>query len=186
MIRYFLDFEELGIYSAALKIYESWMVFPIVLSLSILPVLTRERKLDLKKYKTSFVRFMRIGLWSCIIFAFTVSLLSEQIINLLFGIDYMRASGVLSVLVWASIFSCMSTFSDRYFLVEKQQKKILNRAIIATALNILLNMILIPKYGINGAAYATLIALIISRFFVDFFDKESRELAKFKIKAIGL
>jgi len=186
MIRYFLDFEDLGIYSAALKIYESWMVFPIILSLSILPILTKERKSDFFKYKTLFVRFMRIGLWSCIAFALIVSLLSEEIINLLFGEVYFDASAVLSILVWASIFSCMSTFSDRYFLIEKQQGKILSRAIIATLLNIILNILLIPELGINGAAYATLIALIISRFTIDFFDKDAKELFKFKLKALGI
>lgn len=184
MIRYFLNFEELGIYSAGLKIYESWMVFPIILSLSVLPVLTRERKINIKKYKLSFVRFMKIGLWSCIIFSLVISIFSDQIINLLFGSNYMDASGVLSILVWASIFSCMSSFSDRYFLIEKLQRKILSRAIFATILNVALNLVLIPNYGIAGAAYATLIALFTSRFLVDFFDAETNELIKLKIKAL--
>ncbi len=78
----------------------------------------------------------------------------------------------------------MSSFSDRYFLIEGKQKKILQRASIALVLNILLNLILIPNYGIVGASIATLISLIIARFLFDLLDQDTIELFNFKIKAL--
>ena len=184
MIRYFLGFEELGYYSAAHKIYESWLTFPIIFSLSILPVLTKEREKNKDSYKILFVNFLKIGLYLSILLSILISIFSAEIITLVFGHEYIKSSNVLIVLFWASIFSCMSSFSDRYFLIEGKQKKILQRASIALTLNIFLNLIFIPNYGIIGASLATLISLIFARFLFDLLDPDTKELFNFKIKAL--
>ena len=184
MIRYYLGFEELGYYSAAHKIYESWLTFPIIFSLSVLPILVKEREKNIKDYQNLFVNFLKIGLYLSIFLSILISMFSTEIITLIFGSDYSKSSNVLVILFWASIFSCMSSFSDRYFLIEGKQKKILQRASIALVLNILLNLILIPNYGIVGASIATLISLIIARFLFDLLDQDTIELFNFKIKAL--
>jgi Na+-driven multidrug efflux pump len=50
--------------------------------------------------------------------------------------------------------------------------------------NILLNLWMIPVYGVKGAAIATLLSQFIANLGYDFFDKQLNEQLKMKLKAI--
>ncbi len=49
------------------------------------------------------------------------------------------------------------------------------RTFIGAIVNVLLNIVLIPKYGINGAAFATLISYFVVTFFIGFIPKTSKQ-----------
>jgi O-antigen/teichoic acid export membrane protein len=75
---------------------------------------------------------------------------------LLFGADFLRSSDSLIILsIGTSIFAVFGV-SGTALVVSGYQKLNLVNALSATILNICLNIILIPKYGIMGAAWATL------------------------------
>ncbi len=77
-------------------------------------------------------------------------------IMLLFGADFLQSSDILIILsIGTSIFAIFGV-SGTVLVVSGHQKLNLVNALSATILNICLNIILIPKYGILGAAWATL------------------------------
>ncbi len=77
-------------------------------------------------------------------------------IMLLFGADFLQSSKALITLsIGTSIFAILGV-SSTVLVVSGYQKLNLINALCATILNICLNIILIPKYGIIGAAWATL------------------------------
>ena len=87
---------------------------------------------------------------------------SNPILKVLFGSEY--SIGFMALIVLSvGYFINSILFASRYMLDSlKKTKFILLNTIIVTLLNIILNLILIPKYGILGAAIAT--ALTISLF----------------------
>ena len=64
-------------------------------------------------------------------------------------------------------------------------KKSFYKTLISLILNIILNALLIPRYGIDGAAIATLITQFIALFLIDFFIAEYREQAWIQLKSFN-
>lgn len=58
-------------------------------------------------------------------------------------------------LVLATVFSCFVTFLGSIYLAEKRSVATLVTTIAGAVLNVILNFLLIPNYGVNGAAFAT-------------------------------
>lgn len=85
-------------------------------------------------------------------------------IMLLFGADFIQSSEVLIILaIGTSIFAIFGV-SSTALVVSGYQKLNLINALSATIINICLNIILIPKYGIIGAAWATLSSMMFIAF----------------------
>lgn len=85
-------------------------------------------------------------------------------IMLLFGADFIQSSEVLIILaIGTSIFAIFGV-SSTALVVSGYQKLNLINALSATIINICLNIILIPKYGIMGAAWATLSSMMFIAF----------------------
>ena len=85
---------------------------------------------------------------------------SEEILSL-FGEGYVFANNALIYLLAAQFFNAVSGPGAIYLNMTGRQKT-LNKILIAgLAINIALNFYLIPNEGINGAAIATLVSLII-------------------------
>ena len=109
---------------------------------------------QLIKHSTRIIFFISICVLSILFF------FSEEILNL-FGEGYVVAKNALITLLAAQFFNAFSGPGAIYLNMTGRQK-ILNRILIAgLAVNITLNFYLIPAYGINGAASATLVSLII-------------------------
>lgn len=109
---------------------------------------------QLIKHSTRIIFFISICVLSILFF------FSEEILNL-FGEGYVVAKNALITLLVAQFFNAFSGPGAIYLNMTGRQK-ILNKILIAgLAVNITLNFYLIPAYGINGAASATLVSLII-------------------------
>jgi O-antigen/teichoic acid export membrane protein len=100
--------------------------------------------------------------------------LSNNIIKLLFGIQYQFAGNVLRIHIWASVFVFLGVAIGRYLITENYTKISFLRTFMGGIVNVILNIILIPKYGINGAAIATLISYFISTFLIVLIPKTYR------------
>ena len=180
MIRNLLDLHQVGIYSAAIRIYEAWIVLPYILSVSLLPAIVKLRAGNSGNYHQRLTQLFSALMWLSIVAAILTTAVSEPLVLFAFGPGYAEASPVLSIVMWAAVFATMGSLSARYFNVEHMEKKILSRTLIAAALNILLNIIAIPAYGIKGAAATTVLCLLFSNYAMDWLDKDLKKLLKIK------
>ena len=110
--------------------------------------------------------------------------LSDQIVGLLYGVQYNEAGSVLMIHIWAGVFVFLGSAFSRYLTVENLAKKAFYRTLLGVILNIVFNYILIPKYGINGAAIATLIGQFTANYVYDIFDKDLHYQLKMKTMSI--
>jgi O-antigen/teichoic acid export membrane protein len=82
-------------------------------------------------------------------------------VMLLFGVQYVEAQGALQILAIAIFVQTISGIGGSTLVVTGYPQVNLYNALAALVVNIGLNMILIPQFGITGAALATLISLLI-------------------------
>ena len=176
MIKNMLGAQQLGSYSAATRIYEGWILISVVLSLSLLPAIVKLKSQSSALYESGLSKLIAALFWICLIFAVISTIYGRDIITISFGQEFIDANSVLIILSWATMFNAIGSVTARYLTIEKMEKKIAFRTFIGLAINVTLNWFLIPNIGIDGAAYATLIAMIIANYLLNYFDSDLKQL----------
>jgi O-antigen/teichoic acid export membrane protein len=155
------DNVEIGWYSAAVRIIELLHVIPAIIASAIFPIFSILHKDSMDSlgdvYKTSFKYLLVIAL-PVVVGTF---LLSDHIIDLVYGEEYVKAIPALKILVCSLIFIFVNYILLNILVAADRQR---NNAIvtgICLFVNISLNMCLIPCYGYLGAGYATVITEIV-------------------------
>jgi PST family polysaccharide transporter len=186
MIKEMLGEEAVGLYSAAVRISEVWYFIPMVIASSVFPKIVEYKQTDKKSYYLRLQQYFTFMAWIGIIMGVLIFFSSKTIINILFGSAYIDASFVLMILVWSGIFVCLGVASSGWLITEGLQKISFFRTFLGAVCNVILNFILIPKFGISGAAFATLFSYSIAGYFVDLFNTKTRPIFFMKTKALFL
>ena len=116
--------------------------------------------------------------------AIVINLTSDLIVIFLFGDEFLGSHIVLDVLIWTVPITYLGIITNKLLLREKNQKIIFLKQVSLTIINIFLNIFLIPKYGILGAALATLFADIIINILFDIIYLKSRWIFYLKLEAL--
>ena len=106
--------------------------------------------------------------------------------NTIFGETYLDASLILSIHIWASVFVFLGVASSKWFIAENKQILSFQRTIIGALINVLLNILFIPKFQAVGAATTTIISYAIVTIISDLFQKETRLIFFMKIESFNL
>jgi O-antigen/teichoic acid export membrane protein len=158
MIKNMLGNEQSGIYAVAVRISEIWYFIPGIICGSIFPAIANAKKLGNEIFQKRISKLLSAMFWLSFIIALPISFFSKQIINILYGQAYIGASVALSIYVWAGICISLWMALNQYFIITKSTKILFYTALIGVVTNIGLNIILIPKLQVSGAALATLIS----------------------------
>jgi O-antigen/teichoic acid export membrane protein len=147
---------------------------PAIITASLFPAILNAKKDSHSNYLSRIYNMHNI-LFYISLFIFLISLFfSKEIIHLLFGEPYAASAPVLTILLFGNIFLTMAIVNYRVLLAENLQIISLYRGGIGAVVNIILNFLLIPRYGIQGAAFATLFAHAISGYFMMGLDRRTR------------
>ena len=103
-------------------------------------------------------------------------LFNDTIILLLYGVSYTGSIAPYTILIAGIIFDSYARINGKWIVLKNCQMISLYRTIFGCIINILLNLILIPRYGIIGAAYSTIITLFIAVFIYYLLHKETRDI----------
>jgi O-antigen/teichoic acid export membrane protein len=183
MIKEMLGEYEVGIYSAAVKLSEVWYFIPLMISSSLFPSLINAKKLSVNLYYSRLQWLYSFMVWLAIGIALPMTFISDKLVNLLYGAAYSEAGSVLKVHIWAGVFVFLSSAFGRYLIIENLAKINFYRVFYGSAINVFLNLILIPKIGVVGSAYATLMSLFVINIFYDLFSSELRSQLNMKMRA---
>jgi PST family polysaccharide transporter len=184
MLGQMLNDRTVGIYSAAVRISEVWYFIPYAVSASVFPYLVGEKSHDEENYRRKFQELYDFMVALALMISIPVAIFSKPLIQLLYGDDFSSAASVLTVHVWALAFVFLSASSGKWFIIQGLQKYVFYRAFCGAIVNVLLNLLLIPVMGANGAAIATVLSLFVSGFAVNYFMIHTRELFYMQLKSL--
>lgn len=152
--------EEVGIYNAGSKISEIITFSLFVINIGLAPMISKlyisgqTEALQKLVTKTSRIAlFIAIPVLLIIIFA-------GQYILTLFGEKFIAGYHILIILSIAQMASILAGSSNYLLIMTGNENMATTSLIISLVINVLLSVLLIPKYGIEGAAYATAISTI--------------------------
>lgn len=161
-IGYFKTAADVGFYNVAVPIAMLFYLTPEIFMQLFFPLINKEYS----KGNTKLINDLskQIGKWIFIINlpALIIMLFFPGvIINILFGKEYLVAETALRILAVGAFFNSLSTISYNLVSMAGKSKLLLSNIISFSILNLILNIILVPKYGINGAAIATSISYLL-------------------------
>lgn len=184
MIKEILNAEAVGQYAAAVRISEAWYFIPMVIASSLFPAIINAKKISEELYYARLQKLYDLMVWMAIAIALPMTFLSDWIVELLYGGQYNQAGSVLMIHIWAGVFVFLGVASGKWFMAENLQILSFLRTFYGMLINIILNIILIPKYGIQGAAIATLISQIVAAYFSDLFNNKTKKMFFMKTKSL--
>jgi polysaccharide transporter, PST family len=153
-----------GIYSAATRISEIWYFIPTAICSSVAPSIYAAKEKSESLYYQRIRQLLRLLNLIALAIALPMTFLSGTVINLLFGDGYTEAGQILSIHIWASLFVFMGVATSSWFVAEGLTHLSFRRTLIGAITNVILNLILIPKYAGVGAATATVISQAFASF----------------------
>jgi O-antigen/teichoic acid export membrane protein len=155
-LRVFQGAAAVGYYNAAYTLVTFFLNVGTAYSLSLLPSLTRlgsvrgeQRELYDTAMAHVFAAGLPVALGGC--------LLAGPIITLLFGPGYTQAAQPFQLLIWCIPLCLLRDVPLMALQAAGRENRILRVTLLAAVLNLGLNVVLIPRWGIRGAAIATLI-----------------------------
>jgi O-antigen/teichoic acid export membrane protein len=121
-----------------------------------------------------------------ILVACFVTIFASEILNLLFGKDYLGGVDVLKIRIWETVFAAIGVITGSWALVEGMQRQTLIFSVFGMLINISLNLILIPLFGIKGAAISSLVSIIFVVIILPLCFKDMRNDVYRRILALSL
>ena len=185
MIGNMLGNKQLGVYSAAVSLSEMWYFVPVAIAGSVFPAIIYSKKISEKLYLKRLQMLYDFMAWSSVAFAIPISIFSRSIVSFLYGSQYSLAAPVLAIYVWAGIAVSLGVANSRFLIAENLTKISFYTTTIGAITNIIMNLILIPTYGIMGSAIATLISYFVAVLSVGFFSRTRINILMF-IKTLNL
>jgi O-antigen/teichoic acid export membrane protein len=150
-----------GWYSAAYRFMLMVLFIPTTLNIVIFPVMSKHFKSSNNTIKMINEKYFKYMIIIGIPLGFGTTILANKIILLIYGIEYTQSIIALQILIWTIVF----TFTGASFVQVLQS---INKQLIITKIsgicviiNIILNLILIPKFSYIGASIATVLTEII-------------------------
>jgi len=161
LVGFFLPSVQVGLYNAAAPIAMLLSMFMFAINRILMPAVSEllgqnsQKEIDLI-YKT-------ITRWTVLITVpifFIILFFGDIILNSFFGAEYVKASSALRILATGFVLKAMSGASGEYLQSYGKTKQVLWITSIGTSVNILSMILLVPEYGIIGAAFSMTLSMI--------------------------
>ena len=161
MLQLMTEEKVVGFYSAAYKLFEVAVVLPHSFMLVLFPTLVEEYHSNRSQFKNRFKKALAM----CSMIGGSITLVlwgfSHGIITLIYGDKFLPSINVLDILSWAILLFFINFLLSNVLIASGREMINTWNLVGATALNIILNLALIPSYGAIGAAWATLFCEIM-------------------------
>jgi len=150
--------DEAGIYGAMYRILTNAAFVPMAVMTTLFPLLASMERDRIRRMVQTASEYL--AMVSLPIFVF-VLVASGKVVRVLFGADFVAGENALRVLMGAFVAICFGYVAGVMVIVLGLQKVFMRYALFALVVNVVLNLIFIPKYGYMAAAWITLATEVI-------------------------
>jgi O-antigen/teichoic acid export membrane protein len=157
MIGKLIGEQGVGVYSTAFRLTEPFLLLFTSLSFSLYATLSKFRTVhDLSEAKRSFLTIIMPTIGVSFLFAVILSTFSSEIVGIL-PASYKASGGVLMILSWSIFFKATNSQLTAFINSRAQYRLMMAISIFNLLIAVACNLLLIPRYGIKGAAGAVVI-----------------------------
>lgn len=184
MLKLMLDSASTGYYASASSCASMVnFVFAAIVD-SARPTIFEKHKVSNEQFQQSVILLYSVIIYTTITFCTFVTLLAKPIILIIYGNEFLPSVAVLRVVVWFLPFSFIGNVRNVWVLAENKQKWIPIINISGAVANVVMNYMMIPVWGVIGAALASLITQFFSNVLISYLIKDVRESTELMIKGL--
>ena len=177
---------DVGFYSCAASIGTMVGFIPQAIMNSGKTVIMTAKNENQISYEKSMRNTIAAVFWTMNIYAMFIILFGKYVILIMYGGEYLAAMSPLCILIWSYGFSYVGTLRNIWLICEDKKRYATLFSTIGAIANILLNLVLIPKYGIRGAAVATVATQVVTTFVMPYVFAETRRFAQLLLEGFFL
>ncbi|WP_230350759.1 flippase [Lelliottia sp. WAP21] len=180
MLMKMLGAESVAVFSVAIRIAEAYVFIPAALVTSYYPLIARSPSKENVKFYFDVVYF------SSFIMAILVAIAAYFFIPIMFGSIYTESYNVLLILLASTTFAVFGSACTNLMIIYGLTYLRLVRAVIGLIINFTLNIFLIPKYGVIGAAFASVFSQIFAAWLSNSYNKKTIECFRWQSQSVLL
>ncbi len=178
------DAKTVAVYAAAVKLSEPWSNLIMGVVVSVFPGIIEKAKESKEAMIAGFLKSLKwvtfLGLLMCVF----VSLFADKLMMLVFGMEYSASIPLLRVHIWANLF-ILWFYAQNVIEVELGLgKQLIYKSFVAAVLNVVLNLMLVPRYGAMGSVMSTIIGYSFLGAFGNLFFRKSRFIFGLLMKSL--
>lgn len=184
MIGNMIDKESVGYFSVAAKFTEVLIFMPMILAQTITPVLVKIRQQSQDAYSVKAQQFMNVSFWLTLMVSALVSVLAYWVVSLTFGSAYLPAVAILQVMAFKAAGVALSNTAGAMLITEGLQRWSIFRDGLGCVVCVVLNYLLLPRYGVMAAAFVSIASNIAAGYLADAVIPAYRHLFVCQTKAL--
>lgn len=174
MIKLMIGSEANGFYSASVSAANmTGFVFAAIID-SMRTAILEAHKENRIIFEKRMVTLYSVIIYCSLIQSMGMTLFSKYIITIIYGANYIPAISSLRIIVWCTTFAYLGAVRNIWILAKEKQKYLFPINFCGALGNVLLNALLIPSMGIEGAAIASLITQFFTNVIMGFMIKPIR------------
>jgi O-antigen/teichoic acid export membrane protein len=150
--------KEVGLYATAVRLVEFWYFIPSIIVTSTFPSVMEARILGDDVFYARLQKLYNLLALLSYAIAVPTTLLAGWVVPLVFGEAYREAASMLAVLVWSLVFTSLGVARGAFLTAMNWTRAYLVTVALGCAVNIALNLLLIPRMGGMGAVVASCVA----------------------------
>ncbi|HLH23847.1 MAG TPA: flippase [Chloroflexota bacterium] len=152
----------LGWYSAAYRVVDGFNLIPANFTLALFPLLARQGQTDRTALARVYRRALKVLLLLGMPIAVGTAVLAEPLVLFFAGPAYVpQAAWALRVLIWFLPFSFVNGVTQYVLIAVDRQRFLTIAFLVATAFNLVANLLLIPRTSYLGAALVTVLSEVV-------------------------
>jgi PST family polysaccharide transporter len=186
MLGEMLGDKAVGLYAAATRVSEIWYFIPTAIISSVSPAIIQAKVNNPRLYEERIARLLRLMVLLALSIAVPVTFLADRLIETVFGSDFAGAGDVLAIHMWSAVFVFVGVAQGPWVLNEGLTRFQMRRTVLGVLINVGLNLVFIPAYGIVGAAIATLISQLVVVFISNLLSSKTRPMFFMTLRALTL
>lgn len=163
VIGYYLTVSQVGFYNAAFTIASLFGLASEMFMQLFFPLIVREYAQknytlirEISKQVSKWIFIINVPLF-ILAFCFPGALL-----NALFGEAYLSSAGALRILAFGCLFSSLfMALGGNLLSMQGKTRWLLGNTLLVSVINLLLNIYLVPRYGLEGAAWGTVLSWLV-------------------------
>ncbi len=157
MLNFFLGNEAVGLFAAANRLIEAGFMFPGVAVLAANSMLLRSLKMDVALHRKQYRRVFFSMSAAAILVSILVTVFSHEIERLLYRDAFPGSGEVMAISIWALVFVVIGMVTNQWLISRNFTGYVGFRSGAGLLASVISNLILIPKYGIYGAAVSVVV-----------------------------
>lgn len=161
MLGFFREIVEVGWYNSAFRIMGAAMIPMTFIAASFYPLLSRLFKESQEIFQELWDSQMKIMIILAAPLVIGGFLTASKIVDFFYGVEYAPAVFALQLLIFAAGVHFLYNPYGMALIISGHQKKHLYGTVIVALANIFFNILFIPRFGLYGAGFATIISYFL-------------------------